>query len=415
MATPAQPAAERPAAPAAAATPFGFVGPGHELFAEIEQLRSQIAADPGLQPTGAPGEIVRRDLRVRATADGWRVARLYWSLQRSDPGTPGGLRARTLVVDRRLGETSAVAYDFPDDPRLPAAGDPAGPLLAGHGGAPVRVLRYIPLGRITFRTADGAAGRLIGKLKRGGSLGRSYALLAEVCGVVARTGASFAVAAPRGLDARRGVYFQELLPGSPLDECGDPEFAVAALRHLGAIHAELHALPVDAAAAHPAARSAELAMESTWIGVAAPHQREALERIRAWLELNLPHDASPGVYCHGDLTPAQALYDGERWSIVDLDDGYRGDRHEELAVVLCSVGHTMRAFDGPGRARLVERGRSAYLEGYAAGGACELDRGRLRAHLLRAELLLLARRLRKDRADGAEIDAFVALATSACD
>jgi aminoglycoside phosphotransferase (APT) family kinase protein len=369
--------------------PFGFAAEGRGLSAALEPVRQAIAGDPALQPSGAPGEQVRADVRAAPRPDGtWRIERLYWSVQRPDRGAPGGLRARMLVVDRKRSGPEPTVHDFPDDPRLPAAGRPAGPLVAGHGGGAVEVLRYIPLGRITFRTMH--PGRsLIGKIKAPRSLERAEARLAAVR--AASDGASFAVAEPLGIDAEHGVMFQSACPGFPLPEAARGAATEVALRRFGEVHREIHALEVDAPPADEAALRDDLRADATWIADALPAHAPAVARLRDWLEAHLRWSApAEHVFCHGDYSPAQILCDGERWAVVDFDDAHRGDRYAEVAAVLVSIEYETDACD----AATLQRRREAYLAGYGTPFEAE----RLLAHEAGARVGLLARRLRKDRA-----------------
>lgn len=382
------------AAPRAAVRPFAFVGRRHPLHEALAPLRAQIAADPGLRPTGAAGEIVRAD--VRAAPDptgGWRLERLYWSVQRADPAAPGGLRARTLAVDRRRGRDESAVFDFPADPKLPAAARPDGPVVAGAGGAPVQVLRYIPLRRITFRAAPGAGAPAgagaIGKIKAPSGLGRAHDVLEEV--VRAAAGRSFAVPRSLGVDRERGVMFQQLWPGRPLAEIAGGPGTDAALHRFGAMHRELHALDADVARADEERRAASLAADVAWIGCALPQHAGAVGRVHRWLREKLRPGAED-AFCHGDLTPAQIVCDGAAWAVVDLDDAHRGDPYAEIGAVVASLEHELVAL-AYAPAGALERARDAYLAGY--GGP--LDERRLLAHRVRAEVVQLANRLRKDR------------------
>lgn len=382
--------------------PFAFAGAGHALSAALEPVREVIAADPGLRPSGVPGEVVRADLRVAPAAGGsWCIERMYWSVQRSDADAAGGLRGRLLLVDRRRGRPALpTVHDFPDDPRLPAAARADGPLLAGHGGAPVRVLRYIPLGRITFRTAgSGTAAPVIGKIKGPRSLERAQERLGAVRAAAA--GATFAVPVPLSVDADHHVLFQTLCPGSPLAEVAGAATDEGALRRLGAVHREIHALEVAAPPADEDQLRAQLRADADWIGLAAPEQADAAARVRAWLEAHLRWCAEgERRFCHGDYSPAQVLCAGEAWSVVDFDDAHRGDPYADVAATLVSLEHEFEldaagepGADAAATAAAAERRGAAYLAGYGD----DLDAERLLAHRVAAQIGLLARRLRKDR------------------
>jgi len=208
---------------------------------------------------------------------------------------------------------------------------------------------------------------------------------------VAARDASFAVAAPLGIDADHGVMFQTLCPGRPLPETARGVAAEAVLPRFGEIHREIHGLDVAVPPADDDALRDDLRADATWIGDALPEHAAAVGRLHDWLGANLETcPPAERVFCHGDYTPAQILTDGDRWAVVDFDDAHRGDPYAEIAAVLVSIEHETDPCD----AATLERRRRAYLVGY--GGP--FDEARLLAQETRARIALLAKRLRKDRA-----------------
>ena len=101
------------------------------IAAALEPLLAQ-SRDPVLRGDGAPGGggpvALRSDLLWAGPgADGGAVVeRFWWCAQWRDPAVPGGYGARTLLYDARRGAPAVFA--FPEDPRLPAAAAPDGPL-----------------------------------------------------------------------------------------------------------------------------------------------------------------------------------------------------------------------------------------------------------------------------------------------
>lgn len=387
-------------------TAYAGLTAGHPLAPALTRLLECVAADPSLTGAAAPPGArvgVRRDLRV--DLDPRRhgeIARFIWCAQWREPGAAGGLRARTLLYDRGREPRT---YDFPHDPHLPAAAAPGGPL----GGRDVEVLRYVPRQRITFRSGAAA----VGKIKRPKSLARSYARVeaafAAASARAAGTRAAFRVPEPRGLDAARGAYYQELMPGPPVDQLLAPANAEALMRALGAAHRELHRLPAAGLPVRDPEELVAIAREdAAWVAFAFPDHAAALGGVEGWLERAL---AAPGdddlCFCHGDLAIDQVLLDDGVFSVVDFDDAARGDPHADLGTMLAAL-----PFDAPqlyaGPDPVAERAVAAYLDGYRehAGGA--LDERRLRAHRVRADLGLLASRLRKGQAGPEEVAGAVA-------
>jgi aminoglycoside phosphotransferase (APT) family kinase protein len=393
--------------PAVAVFPC-FAG-DHPLAAELDALRALIAADAGLAAHAQPGTIVHREVRVAPDgAGGHRLARFYWSVQWPDAEAPGGLRGRMLLVDGRATSGAPAIYDFPADPGVPAAARADSPLLAGGATADVRVLRYIPLRRITFLARPSGRGEpVVGKMKRRASIERAHARLTDVWRAVDGSPGSFGVPAPRGVDLDRGIQFQEAVRGRPLVEALTPESAEAAIERLGTIHRELHELPVSAPRVDEAQHRA-LAEDVAWVGFATPEHREEIERIHAWLHRRLA--GMPPVapaYCHGDLCPAQVLVSGDAWTVVDFDDAHRGDPYAELGAVLAGLPMEASAGD-PLDPATADRLRAAYLAGYRARAGGPIDEPRLHARRVEAEIRQFAARLRKDRAVPGEAERSVA-------
>ncbi|MDX6722811.1 MAG: Phosphotransferase enzyme family [Solirubrobacteraceae bacterium] len=377
---------------------FPFIAGNHPLAAELDALRALIAFDAGLAAHAQPGTLVHRE--IRAAPDGTarrRLVRFYWSVQAPDPAAPGGLRGRMLLLDARLTGGEPAMYDFPADPGVPAAARADSPLVAG-GAVGVRVLRYIPLRRITFY--DGAPGGgepVVGKIKRRTSTESAHARLTDVWRAVERSPGGFAVPAPKGVDLDRGVQYQQAMPGRPLVAELTSERADAAMERFGAIHAELHQLPVDAPAVEEAQRRA-LAEDADWVGFAAPEQREAVDRVHAWVArrvAGMPPAAT--AYCHGDLSPSQVLVSGDTWTVVDFDDAHRGDAYLEIGAVLAGMAREGAA-EEPLDPATAERLEAAYLAGYRARSGRPIDEPRLHVRRVEAGIRQLATRLRKGRA-----------------
>ena len=160
---------------------------------------------------------------------------------------------------------------------------------------------------------------------------------------------------------------------------------------LGALHARLHALPVDgfpAAASDPADQAhhrLRLAHQVTDAGLPVDGLAEALARVEAWI----PRLADGGgrlSVCHGDFHPLNVLVDGRDAQVIDWTDAGLGDAHGDVARLLT----LLRALPAgaPGRAgkalmrvvapRISRGYRRAYARTAAAAGLPPLDQARLR-------------------------------------
>jgi aminoglycoside phosphotransferase (APT) family kinase protein len=378
---------------------FELFRDGHPLAAELAPLLERVAADPvlrGAAPAGGPRPAIRRELRAGPGEDGApTIERFRWCVQWRDPGPAGRFHARTLLYEPKRGEP--VTFDFPADPRL-RAGAAADSPLAAPG---VAVLRYIPLRRITFRTGD-----VVGKMKRPSSLARAYARLA-VAFAAARQ-ADLAVPEPRGLDTAHGAYYQAAVGGRPLADVLAPGNAERLLRALGAVQREVHELPVEGLPDRgPEVLVRGAADDAAWIAFAVPGHAVALDQLARRMAVAAEEVAAGAerCFCHGDPAIDQVLLDGDTLAVVDFDDAAAGDPYADLGALLAALPHDApQLFASPA---LGTRAVGAFLDGYRARSGRPIDERRLRAHRSRAELGLLASRVRKSRAGAGEVAATI--------
>jgi aminoglycoside phosphotransferase (APT) family kinase protein len=262
------------------------------------------------------------------------------------------------------------------------------------------VLRYMAARRITFLRG----GEIVGKVKRGRGLARSFARLRAVH--TAARGASFAVAEPLDIDAARAVFHQRRLPGRLVRDLIEPDNAAALLRGVGAVHAALHALRVDdpEAAGLPLRTPdyvvAAVRRDAAWVAFAMPAQAAAVAEVERALtaELLALEPRAPAL-CHGDPALDQVLLDDAGgFALVDFDDAAVGDPYADLGSMVTALPR-----DAPGLYSDAAAARpgpaAAYLEGWLERSGGPLDARRLRVHRLRAELAVAANRLHKGRLD----------------
>jgi aminoglycoside phosphotransferase (APT) family kinase protein len=167
-------------------------------------------------------------------------------------------------------------------------------------------------------------------------------------------------------------------------------------RELGRLHARLHAVPADEWPHRDEANASPPVLPMRRLGLArrvasedrtdAPAIRAALARVEPLL---YRLEGSPPVLCHGDFLPLNVLVDGKNATVIDWTDSCLGDRHGDVARLLCLLREVRIA--NPGRAgRVLLRAVTPalarlYLQGYESI-APPLDRERLRmwepVHLL---------------------------------
>ena len=227
-------------------SPFPAVERASAVYDALQPLCEVIAGDPAL--ADASGASLRAEVLPRRTPAGaLELSRCYWSVQRPDPDSAFGFSARTMFWDRRTRD--ARVLEFPEDPVMDWLVTSDGALTAHGEQATRRVLRYIPLRRVTFllERAPGLPDRVIAKTKRRRSIVRAARALLSARRAVERGGGRRVhLPEPVRLDAGRRLLYLAVLPGRTLSEllaAGEID-RDAALHRLGRLHREVHELDV---------------------------------------------------------------------------------------------------------------------------------------------------------------------------
>ena len=361
---------------------FPFIQADHPFAPQVERFRAAVQAGPLERLADAEGTTVHAEIKAVPGPDGgWALDRFYWSLQGRDPAARFGFAALTLLYSASTGQLEWHA--FPEDPYLPT--------LAAALGEGDSVLRYVPLRRVTLRTADA-----IGKVKRRSKLLEGYQRLTSVWRGVASSSVSFDVAAPLGLDEARSVFFQTAQPGQNLAHLLNETNAAALLQRVGAMHRELHELHIrDLPTQDTTGLLDEVQRDVRWIAFCQPDCAALVEATWDLLRRHAPR-VDPDAYtvCHGDFVCSQVLVAAERWSVTDFDLAHQGDPYRDIAILLTSLTYDVPVFE-TGQAP-IEAADEAYLAGYEARAGQPLDRARLAWHRLAAEIYYLALMLKKD-------------------
>jgi aminoglycoside phosphotransferase (APT) family kinase protein len=270
----------------------------------------------------------------------------------------------------------------PTDPLLPQLAtlcDPrgAGALLsaagAGRLSAPPQLVRHKPgrraLVALRAETASGPCAWLAKtRAKRPDHASPALHRALRSLGFDGRPGAAFGV--PEALPGPKGLrtFLMAHVPGRPLTEWLVPGTDLAPFRATGRALAVFHGAAVDPARTWTAAD--ELAVADEALSAAEARHPEDVQRIaglRAWaatLAATIP--AGPPVLLHRDFHPDQALVDGERLWLIDLDLAAHGDRHVDLGNLLAHLTEcALRRFGDP---LILSGAEQAFLDGYADGG-----------------------------------------------
>jgi Ser/Thr protein kinase RdoA (MazF antagonist) len=266
----------------------------------------------------------------------------------------------TFPHDRRLHGLHALLRPPPDLARLVP-----GPWRAGE------VAEYAPERSLTVRAHDDAGGTV--------AYAKAYApgtadvvRLADryrrVAAALARRGGPVATPGVLGASPERGVLLLAAAPGVSWRALPEPA-QPAALALLGRGIATLHGLcgPVAGPAlglrAFARLRPPRLGTALDVVARARPEHAAATRRLRAPLLAGPPVAEEP-VLLHGDCHPGNALFDGDRLTLIDLDQSGTGPAAADLGSLLARLRHGCVV--GEHDARTGDELAAAFLDGYAA-------------------------------------------------
>jgi Ser/Thr protein kinase RdoA (MazF antagonist) len=290
-----------------------------------------------------PGKSLRAVYRLdRGEGCGGQVwlLRFFAGGQSAAASADAASRAADPRRVRHLPGWDAVAWEFPEDPRLPrlpalVGGATLGARLAAVTGrasaAPTwRLLSYLPGERCTLRVESGDSA-VVAKLSDPATAATSHALTARLWELPARR---FLLPQPLGLEAEEGVRWEAFVPGRRIES----EFAAGLeglARRVAPALAALHS--ASGAGLRPMGRQQLLSSLRGKVlprisGAVAPAFADA-EALVAELERAreaLPREGAGGLI-HGDFHVANLLADGERIVFLDLDSAGCGEPARDLA------------------------------------------------------------------------------------
>jgi aminoglycoside phosphotransferase (APT) family kinase protein len=255
-------------------------------------------------------------------------------------------------------------WRFPDDRRLPGiaalmapAADVAG--LATHQAwVHSELVEYAPERSITVRALDGG-GRTTAYAKC--SVASSVEDLATRYAHVARWSGGCDVPRPVGWSLALGVLVLEAVPGTPWADT-PPDSAVPTAESMGSAIAALHGTPAPPGttpfgrlALRRIDRSAEV------LATARPDVAERARRLAR--RLTATRVGGPSVLLHGDCHPKNAIVDGDRLTLIDLDQAGLGPAAADIGSLLARVRVGDLVDGGAGEG---ERLTAAFLAGYSS-------------------------------------------------
>jgi aminoglycoside phosphotransferase (APT) family kinase protein len=345
----------------------------------LELLRAALhEAGENLEPTDVkivelwyqPGEqcVILYQVELLDAASGRTAPQLLTAcvLRRNQPPTspPAELVTRYQTDDRRLMRFPSVYLPaarmmlsaFPLDPQLPLLVDAANPSvvrhhlarLSGERGAQIRnldirVLRYTPRIRATMlydvRSEDLDAvpvmrRRLVAKIRL---QDRPARVLATSLALQRLAEGQVHVAPGAGYIGSLGATLQGYVPGEDLGSLiGSASFPTLA-REAASTLAQLHGLSLPLSRRDPLKDAWAVQRWSRVLEAIQPHLGARVAALRDGLVAALESQARVTGPIHGDFHPTNVVADGERITLVDLDEVALGDRMLDVGRFLASL------------------------------------------------------------------------------
>jgi aminoglycoside phosphotransferase len=303
-------------------------------------------------------ELPMRDELLSPTADGVEVVRCKYRVGES-------LRVLYRTEGRLLTVRVAAGgrpqwWTFPDDRRLTdiaglmAAAPPWRDLLGGRSWVHSEVAEYAPERSLTVR-AVGGDGAVRGYVKTYAPGSRDIAALSRRYAWVAER-----VDAPAPIGWRTDALALTALPGCRAIDVADHDAAALAAR-FGAAIATVHASPPPPGTPRFGRFGAErLDGSVAAVAAARPDVAGALASVRDRLSLSRP--ATGHALLHGDCHPKNALVDGCRVALIDLDQAGIGDPAADVGSHLARLRVT--TIVGMRSAAAEAEQTAAFLAGY---------------------------------------------------
>jgi aminoglycoside phosphotransferase len=341
--------------------------PQRDRLIDLETMRNRLAALTG-------------------TREGWNIARVKYQVGRSlrvvyrrnddsdivavrtlapEPAASTRLakkpEGRRGLQDADLG---AILYRFPEDRRIEGLQallhpDAAASALLAHRWTKSRLAGYAPEKCAVVACFDDAGQRLgYAKLYAEVDDAARALRIADLIGAaVAETRSPLLVPRPIAADLTRRLIVTEAAPGRRASDLTGAA-ALGAVRSLGTALAAMHNLPIslDGEADDHVTEAVHA------IGVVRPDLGPQAQQLAAYLASTRPA-SGPVVPRHGDVHLKNALVDGSRLWLIDLDQAIPGPAAADLGSFLAVLqGH---ALTGAWTERAVAEYTTVFLEGYA--------------------------------------------------
>lgn len=297
-------------------------------------------------------------------------------------------------------ELATVWWTFPHDRRLRGLAaildpDPVRLGLPNSRWTGSELVEYAPERSATFRATDGL-GATLGYLKAFapdtvdvGALARRYA---AVAGALAEEPDGPATPGVLGWSPRTGLLLLSPVSGTRWVDL-PPAVLPATLHRLAAAIAALHDVPAPAGLApFGRLRPARLRTSAELVARARPDVADAVDALAARLAGG-PPPGEPPVLLHGDCHPKNALVDGDRVGLVDLDQAGTGPAAADLGSLLARL-HQDALLGGAAAGELAAAVCAGYAGRRALPGVASL-RWHTAAAMLAEQALRAVNRVRR--------------------
>jgi thiamine kinase-like enzyme len=360
------------------------VVPESRLRSELEQIAETISRDTAFTGLAKNDKTaLRMDFATGERSGGTlRLRKFYLSVQSTEPGR---FFARTFVFDRK---TKVGAWlDFPVDPALPGA---AGITIK-------RVLRYIPLRRLTFVGDSARGGNAVWKFKREERFSDAAQLLERIGTVVGRGEHGFNVPRLVEIDRERAAFSQTMVEGVHLRP---KDLGGMNVSKLAQVMTAMQRIELEGIATLSNLDLANTANElMAWISMLMPDQGQPLSNVSRVLSASMPLEDPPG-FCHGDFNLDQVLVDPiAGWTLLDFDRACYASACRDIAHMAVTWEHRS------GSIFPLEE----FLSARTMQGGEPLARPALSWHITCAKIHRLAQLIKKGRLDAAGVRQAIAL------
>jgi Ser/Thr protein kinase RdoA (MazF antagonist) len=300
-------------------------------------------------------------------------------------------------------ELEAVFWTFPNDrkiatlPALVPATDTVSRLL-GRPIARTLVAAYAPEKSATAMCFDELLGAPVAFAKvfaDPDELAASRDAHAALFDRLGATDSALRVPAVVGTSEHERILVVEAIDGRRVDTLRGADL-LSAMRRFGTALATFHSLPVPAGLPpFTRLRPDRHVPAAELIGRARPDVGVAAARLAEELTADVP-PAGETVCLHGDVHPKNALAQGRRIALIDLDQAGLGPAAADLGSAIAGLRYSHLVADQVARG---ERVQQALLEGYAAGRELPAEdtlRWHVAAALLSERALRAVNRIRLD-------------------